>query len=115
MPARNPPNDPTVADGWHTPINCCKTNHIRMIRIFGERQAPRGKRARVTPHDLRRLFKSIGAEIGIDPTDMNLLVGHTIKGVDSHYLANPRLSVLRAPAQRIADEIDNPQESISTG
>jgi hypothetical protein len=89
-------------------------NHIRrpLIRIFGERQTARGKRARVTPHDLRRLFKSVGAELGIDPTIMNLLVGHTIKGVDSHYLAKLRLSVLRAAAQRIADEIDNPQEPV---
>jgi hypothetical protein len=41
---------------------------------------------------------------------MNLLVGHTIKGVDKHYIAKLRLSVLRAAAQRIADEIENPQD-----
>ena len=87
-------------------------NHLRkpLIRIFGERETTRGKRAHVTPHDLRRLFKSVGAELGIDPTIMNLLVGHTVKGIDAHYLAKLRLSVLRAAAQRIADEIDNPQE-----
>jgi hypothetical protein len=81
-----------------------------LIKIFGERNTPRGKRARVTPHDLRRYFKSVGTELGIDPTIMNLLVGHTIKGVDKHYIAKLRLSVLRAAAQRIADEIENPQE-----
>lgn len=81
-----------------------------LIRIFGERKTPRGKRACVTPHDLRRLFKSVGAELGVDPTVLNLLVGHAIKGVDKHYIAKLRLSVLRAAAQRIADEIDNPQE-----
>jgi len=81
-----------------------------LIRIFGERQTARGKRPRVTPHDLRRLFKSVGAEIGIDPVILNLLVGHTVKGVDKHYLSKLRLSVLRAAAQRIADEIDNPSE-----
>jgi hypothetical protein len=87
-------------------------NNLRkpLIRIFGERETSRGKRARVTPHDLRRLFKSIGAELGIDPTIMNLLVGHTVKGINAHYLAKLRLSVLRAAAQRIADEIDNPQD-----
>ena len=62
------------------------------------------------PHDLRRLFKSVGAEIVIDPVILNLLVGHTVKGVDKHYLAKLRISVLRAAAQRIADEIDNPRE-----
>jgi hypothetical protein len=79
-------------------------------QIFGERQTSRGRKARVTPHDLRRYFKSVGTELGIDPTIMNLLVGHTIKGVDKHYIAKLRLSVLRAAAQRIADEIENPQE-----
>jgi hypothetical protein len=81
-----------------------------LIRIFGERETARGKRPRVTPHDLRRLFKSAGAELGIDPVILNLLVGHTVKGVDKHYLAKLRISVLRAAAQRIADEIDNPRE-----
>ena len=81
-----------------------------LIRIFGERETPRGKRPRVTPHDLRRLFKSVGAALGIDPVILNLLVGHTVKGVDKHYLAKLRISVLRAAAQRIADEIDNPHE-----
>jgi hypothetical protein len=41
---------------------------------------------------------------------LNLLVGHAIKGIDKHYLAKLRISVLRAAAQRIADEIDDPQE-----
>lgn len=81
-----------------------------LIRIFGVRETSRGKRARVTPHDLRRYFKSVGTELGIDPTIMNLLVGHTVKGIDKHYIAKLRLSVLRRAAQRIADEIENPQE-----
>jgi len=81
-----------------------------LVRIFGERPSTHGKRACVTPHDLRRYFKSVGTELGVDPTIMNLLVGHTVKGVDKHYIAKLRLSVLRAATQRIADEIDNPQE-----
>jgi hypothetical protein len=81
-----------------------------LIRIFGVRETSRGRRARVTPHDLRRYFKSVGTELGIDPTIMNLLVGHTVKGIDKHYIAKLRLRVLRRAAQRIADEIDNPQE-----
>jgi integrase len=81
-----------------------------LTKIFGERQTPRGKRACVTPHDLRRYFKSVGAELGIDPTVMNLLVGHTVKGIDRHYVAKLRLSVLRAAAQKIANEIDDPME-----
>jgi hypothetical protein len=83
-----------------------------LIRIFGIRKTPRGKRARVTPHDLRRYFKSVGTELGIDPTIMNLLVGHTVKGVDKSYVAKLRLSVLRAAAQRISDEIENPQDPV---
>lgn len=81
-----------------------------LVRIFGERPSTHGKRACVTPHDLRRYFKSVGTELGVDPTIMNLLVGHTVKGVDKHYIAKLRLSVLRAATQRIADEIENPQE-----
>jgi len=81
-----------------------------LIRIFGERKTSRGKKACVTPHDLRRYFKTVGAELGIDPTILNLLVGHAIKGVDKHYIAKLRLSVLRAAAQKITDEIDNPQD-----
>jgi hypothetical protein len=86
-----------------------------LIRIFGERETTRGKQARVTPHDLRRLFKSVGTELGIDPIILNLLVGHALKGVDRHYLARLRISVLRAAAQRIADEIDNPRELAGEG
>jgi hypothetical protein len=37
-------------------------------------------------------------------------MGHTVKGVDKHYIAKLRLSVLRAASQCIADEIDNPQD-----
>jgi ribosomal protein S16 len=56
------------------------------------------------------ISNSVGTELGIDPTIMNLLVGHTVKGIDKSYVAKLRLSVLRAAAQRIADEIDNPQD-----
>jgi integrase len=79
-------------------------DHLRtpLIRIFGVKQTTRGERARVTPHDLRRLFNSVGAELGIDPTIMNLLMGHTVKGVDKHYLAKLRLSVLRAANRNIS-------------
>jgi integrase len=81
-----------------------------LIRIFGERETSRGKKACVTPHDLRRYFKSVGTELGIDPTIMDLLVGHAIKGVNKSYIAKLRRSVLLAATQKIADEIDNPQE-----
>jgi integrase len=81
-----------------------------LIRIFGERPTPQGARACVTPHDLRRYFKTVGTELGIDPTILNLLVGHSLRGVNKHYIANLRLSVLHAATQRISDEIDNPQE-----
>lgn len=78
-------------------------------RIFGVRITSRGKRSRVTPHDLRRLFKTVGVELGVDPTILNILVGHAIKGVDASYIAKLRLVVLKEAAQRIADEIENPR------
>jgi hypothetical protein len=61
---------------------------------------------------LRRYFKSVGTELGIDPTIMDLLVGHAIKGVNKSYIAKLRRSVLLAATQKIADEIDNPQEPV---
>jgi integrase len=85
--------------------------HKPLIKIFGYRETARGNKPCVSAHDLRRYFKTVGTELGIDPTVMNLLVGHSIKGVDAHYIAKIRLSVLRTAAQRIADEIDNPQET----
>ena len=81
-----------------------------LIRIFGERESTSGKKACVTPHDLRRYYKSVGTELGIDPTIMDLLVGHTIKGVNKSYIAKLRRSVLLAATQKIADEIDNPKD-----
>jgi hypothetical protein len=81
-----------------------------LIRIFGERESAGGKKACVTPHDLRRYYKSVGTELGIDPTIMDLLVGHSIKGVNKSYIAKLRRSVLLAATQTIADEIDNPKE-----
>jgi hypothetical protein len=42
------------------------------------KKTSRGKKACVTPHDLRRYFKSVGTELGIDPMIMDLLVGHAI-------------------------------------
>jgi len=81
-----------------------------LIRIFGERETSRGKKACVTPHDLRRYYKSVGTELGIDPTIMDLLVGHSIKGVNKSYIAKLRRSVLLTATQKIADEIDNPKE-----
>jgi len=86
--------------------------HKPLIKIFGYRQTTRGRHARVTPQDLRRYFKTVGTELGVDPTIMNLLVGHSVKGVDAHYIAKIRLSVLRAAAQRIADEIDAPHDPL---
>jgi integrase len=81
-----------------------------LIRIFGERKSAIGKKACVTPHDLRRYYKSVGTELGIDPTIMDLLVGHTIKGVNRSYIAKLRQSVLLTATQKIADEVDNPKE-----
>jgi hypothetical protein len=38
--------------------------------------------------------------------------GHAIKGVNKSYIAKLRRNVLLAATQKIADEIDNPQEPV---
>jgi hypothetical protein len=42
--------------------------------------------------------------------DGQISLDRAVKGVDKNYLAKLRISVLRAAAQRIADEIDYPSE-----
>jgi len=82
-----------------------------LIRIFGERMTSRGKKKScVTPHDLRRLFKSVGTELGIDPTIVNILVGHALTGVDKSYIESLRIGILGEAVQKIAAELDNPRE-----
>jgi integrase len=80
-----------------------------LIQIFGEREMPRGKEARVRPHDLRRLFETTGIELGISDTVIDKLMGHAIKGVRRHYANRFRIDVLREATQRIGDAIDNPK------
>jgi hypothetical protein len=55
----------------------------------------------------------LGTKLRIDRTAMNLLVGHSVQGVNRSYIANLRLSVVRAAAQRIGDAIENPRECSS--
>lgn len=58
----------------------------------------------LTTHDLRRTFKTIGAEIGVDPTLLDRLTGHVIQGVNNHYIQQ-RVDTQRQQAQRIVDQI----------
>ena len=56
----------------------------------------------VTNHDLRRTYKSIGAELDISPILIDELLSHAREGVDAHYI-HPSLTKLREASQKIAD------------
>jgi integrase len=62
---------------------------------------------KITPHDLRRTFTTIGvATCGIDLHKVELLTNHVPKGVTArHYLETSHLQYLRPEVQRIADWI----------
>lgn len=63
---------------------------------------------KVSPHDLRRTFTTIGvATCGIDLHKVELLTNHVPRGVTArHYLETSHLQYLMPEAQRIADWID---------
>jgi hypothetical protein len=56
----------------------------------------------VINHDLRRTYKSIGAELEISPILIDELLSHAREGVDAHYI-HPSMTKLREASQRIAD------------
>jgi integrase len=56
----------------------------------------------VTNHDLRRTYKSIGAELDVSPILIDELLSHVRGGVDAHYI-HPSMTSLREASQRIAD------------
>ncbi len=58
----------------------------------------------VTNHDLRRTYKTIGTELGINKILVDELCSHVREGVDAHYV-HPSMTSLREASQRIADYI----------
>lgn len=62
---------------------------------------------KITPHDLRRTFTTIGVALcGIDLHKIELLTNHVPKGVTArHYLETSRLQYLLPEVQQIADWI----------
>ena len=56
----------------------------------------------VTNHDLRRTYKSIGTELGINTVLLDELLSHAREGVDAHYI-HPSKASLRNASQKIAD------------
>ncbi|EDX89863.1 tyrosine-type recombinase/integrase [Alcanivorax sp. DG881] len=58
----------------------------------------------LTTHDLRRTFKTIGAELGINADLLNRLTGHQIQGVNKHYIQS-RVDAQRRQAQLIIDQV----------
>lgn len=65
---------------------------------------------RLTPHDLRRTFTTVGvAQCGIDLFKVELLTNHVPKSVtERHYLETSHLQYLRPEVQRIADMMAGP-------
>ena len=63
---------------------------------------------KITPHDLRRTFTTIGvATCGIDLHKVELLTNHVPKGVTArHYLETSHLQYLKPETQRISDWIE---------
>ena len=63
---------------------------------------------KITPHDLRRTFTTIGiANCGIDLHKVELLTNHVPKGVTArHYLETSHLQYLKPETQRISDWIE---------
>jgi len=59
---------------------------------------------RLTNHDLRRTYKSIGAELNINGILIDELLCHSRGGVDAHYI-HPSMGSLRSASQKIADYI----------
>ena len=56
----------------------------------------------VTNQDLRRTYKSIGAELDISPIVIDELLSHAREGVDAHYIY-ASLTKLREASQKIVD------------
>ena len=63
---------------------------------------------KITPHDLRRTYTTIGvASVGIDLHKVELLTNHVPKGVTArHYLETSHLQYLKPETQRISDWIE---------
>ncbi|PCJ22897.1 MAG: site-specific recombinase [SAR86 cluster bacterium] len=58
----------------------------------------------LTNHDLRRTYKTLGAELGVHPIMIDDLMGHERSGVDAHYI-HPSMTTLREASQKITDHI----------
>lgn len=67
---------------------------------------------KITPHDLRRTFTTIGvAMCGIDLHKIELLTNHVPRGVTArHYLETSHLQYLKPEVQRIADWIEEQKQ-----
>lgn len=70
---------------------------------------------KITPHDLRRTFTTIGvASVGIDLHKVELLTNHVPKGVTArHYLETSHLQYLKPETQRISDWIEQQAAKVS--
>jgi integrase len=84
-----------------------KCGHIRDPRDT-MRKVSEVAGTKITPHDLRRTYTTIGiANCGIDLTRVELLTNHVPKGVTArHYLETSHLQYLKPETQRISDWIE---------
>lgn len=92
------PGSPYVFTSWG------KAGHLKDPRDT-MRRVSEVAGVKLSPHDLRRTFTTIGvAHAGIDLHKIELLTNHVPKGVTArHYLETSRLEYLRPEVQRIAD------------
>jgi integrase len=84
-----------------------KSGHIVSPRDIMEKVS-KVAGTKITPHDLRRTFTTIGiANCGIDLHKIELLTNHVPKGVTArHYLETSHLQYLKPETQRISDWIE---------
>lgn len=84
-----------------------KTGHIKDPRDTMKKVSEVAG-TKITPHDLRRTFTTIGiANCGIDLHKVELLTNHVPKGVTArHYLETSHLQYLKPETQRVSDWIE---------
>ena len=85
-----------------------RVGHVTDTRAPLERVSAAVGMERLSAHDLRRTFVSVGfAACGIDLFKLELLTGHKPQGVTArHYLQTQRLQYLQPEVQRIGDWIE---------
>ena len=118
LKARKPSDDDKDASKFVFPSRS-KAGHVKDPRaplervskiegVIGGVSDDDARADRLSPHDLRRTFVTVGfAECGIDLFKLELLTNHVPSGVTAkHYLQKSRLQYLQPEVQQIGDWIE---------